>query len=131
MASGTSRVGTLGSWHCFHGSVLVQDLNYLRLCLRPNMAAHAKEKRRNACRQAAIPNAGALQPVYRVFLTGSASSLNRIVTWERQRKQGSPVRLRYQVNVDSRRWRASAVESLVDAWLNVNRALELAEFDSQ
>ena len=95
------------------------------------MEAHAKEKRRKACRKADIPNTGALKAVYRGFLTGSASSLNRIVTRERQRKHGSPVRLRYQVNVDSRRWRASAVKSLVDAWLNVNRVLELAEFDSQ
>lgn len=130
-APSTSHAGTLSSGHCYHRSVLVQDLNYQRpfhvLC----MAAHAKEKRRKACRKADVPNTGALQAVYRGFLIGSASSLNRFVTRELQRKLWRPVRLRYQVNVDSRRWRASAVKSLVDAWLNVNRALELAGFDSQ
>ena len=77
------------------------------------------------------PKTGALQAAYRSFLTGSASSLARMVTRELRRKLERPIRLRFAADVDNRRLRAAAVKSLVDAGIKVDRALVLAGFDFQ
>ena len=77
------------------------------------------------------PKTGALQAGYRSFLTGSASSLARMVTRELRRKLERPIRLRFAADVDNRRLRAAAVKSLVDAGIKVERAMVLAGFDFQ
>ena len=77
------------------------------------------------------PKTGALQAAYRSFLTGSASTLARIVTRELRRKLERPIRLRFAADVDNRRLRAAAVKSLVDAGIKVERAMVLAGFDFQ
>ena len=77
------------------------------------------------------PKTGALQAAYRSFLTGSASSLARIVTRELRRKLERDVRLRFAADVDNRRLRAAAVKALVDAGVKLDEALRLAGFDFQ
>ena len=77
------------------------------------------------------PKTGALQAAYRSFLTGSASSLTRMVTRELRRKLERPIRLRFAADVDNRRLRAAAVKSLADAGIKVKRAMVLAGFDFQ
>ena len=77
------------------------------------------------------PKTGPLQAAYRSFLTGSASSLARMVTRELRRKLERPIRLRFAADVDNRRLRAAAVKSLVDAGIKVERAMVLAGFDFQ
>ena len=77
------------------------------------------------------PKTGALQAAYRSLLTGSASSLGRMVTPELRRKLERPIRLRFAADVDNRRLRAAAVKSLVDAGIKVERAMVLAGFDFQ
>ena len=77
------------------------------------------------------PKNGALQAAYRSFLTGSASSLTRMVTRELRRKLERPIRLRLEADMDNRRRRAAAVKSLVDAGIKVERAMVLAGFDFQ
>ena len=52
------------------------------------------------------PKMKALQAAYRTFLTGSASSLARMVTRELRRKLERPIRLRFAADVDNRRLRA-------------------------
>ena len=77
------------------------------------------------------PKTGALQAAYRSFLTSSASSLARMVSRELRRKLERPIRLRFAADVDNPRLRAAAVKSLVDAGINVERAMALAGFDFQ
>ena len=75
----------------------------------------------------ADPKAGVLQAAYRSFLTGSASSLARIVTTEMRRKLERDVRLRFVADADNRRLRA--VKSLVAAGVGPDRAMSLAGFE--
>ena len=77
------------------------------------------------------PKTGALQAAYRSFLTGSASSLGRMVTRVPRRKLERDVRLRFVADMDNRRLRAAAVKSLVDVGIKVERAMVLAGFDFQ
>lgn len=75
------------------------------------------------------PKTGALQAAYRSFLTGSATSLAKIVTRELSAKLDRTVRLRFASDVDNRRLRAAALKAMVDAGVPLDRAMKLAGFE--
>ena len=79
----------------------------------------------NAALANADPTTGALQAAYRSFRTGSTASLTRLVTRELIRKLEREVRLRFAADMDYRRLRAAAVKSLVDAGVDLTRAMSL------
>ena len=75
------------------------------------------------------PKTGALQAAYRSFLTGSAASLGRIMVRELRAKLERPIRIRFAADVDNRRIRAAATKALVDAGMDLDRAVSLAGLD--
>ena len=75
------------------------------------------------------PKTGALQAAYRSFLTGSATSLAKIVRTELSRKLERDVRIRFASDVDNRRLRASALKSMVEAGIDLAEAKRLAGFE--